>query len=154
MKRRSFLAWCGATGFLAFLGRLFAPPRKPALKGWYFEEIEGFVIVNRQSLKRLPKIIDTDHPESLHIEVLDAKGAPIGRVRAVDTKLMMAKQYVGQPIPEEERFAHATRLGARQPPPAWRFDVDPSTGQIQMQWVPYARLRMRDGRDVLEVLGV
>lgn len=175
MKRRNFLAWCGAASIWGFFGGLLR--RKPPIKGWYFEEVQGFTIVNKRSLylrcdkcgaqydpvsedkkfhahraqcRALPRTIDTNHPESLRIEVIGLDGEPMPMVRKVDTKSKKAEQYRRRTA-KSSREWYAKR---GEIPPQTVTALDPKTHEPIVDVVPYSHLRMKDGRDVMEALGV
>jgi hypothetical protein len=126
MKRRDFFGWLGAT------------------------TIGGF-LMSRVQRRMLPEVIDAEYPESMNIEVLDHHGRPMLGVRSVNTRTMMAEQYRRRPptIDDRERYANA-----RMSCPPTCIVLDSVTEKPVVDVVPYARLRLRDGRDVVKVLGV
>lgn len=99
----------------------------------------------------LPETLDTDHPEARNIEVIGLDGKPMPLVRAVNTRTKTAQQYRRLIQTDEDRRRYAA---AAFPPPATAIVQDPVTMEPLVFDAPYDHLRLRDGRDVLEVLGV
>lgn len=176
MNRRSLLSYLGASTLGGFLGNLLGLRLKPeacpttfpntdelkdhvknlVLKcpkcGLTFDPIHESKAFDEH--KHLPNIITPDHPEAQNVEVIGVDGRPVKCVFEVYPRLKAGHQWKLRPSRECSRARREmyTKLNKR-PLPSAILELDESGEPIAIPF-SYSHLRMKDGRDVLEVFGV
>lgn len=133
MKRREFFSWIGISMFAGFLfGSKEERFRKLIAKA--NKNPQDWVVYPH---KLFPEIITPDHPEAIHIEVIDEFGNVMPGVCEVNTRTKLAKQY--------RKSRNSDGVGY--------LELDKDHNPI-IDKVPYSHLRMKDGRDVYKTLSV
>jgi hypothetical protein len=145
MKRRDFFYWVGASSLIGLIfGKYESTEEKiRRLIDKANNDPEAWMIY-----PTLPEIITATHPEALHLEVIDDEGEVMGAVRMINTKTKLAEQYRRR-VPTPSEYEKADRTGI----PVQSIAVNDLYEPI-IDTVPYARLRMKDGRDVMEVFRI